>query len=278
MGSASRMTHFNPGAGVGDQRFQPLGEERRVRKHERRIETIDDQARLGQHRLFVGDAAIHRAAGRIHIVQQRIVRPRNAIKKNNQRKHHGEENARQNADGEHAKRCDHCEPELGGSHLPQEAKRRDVDQPERGDDDDGAQRGGGQRRQQRREKEQEDDGQRGGDQPDPLRFAAHLIVDGRARGAERRRKSHQETRADIGHAERHEFLVGVDLLAVFRRKDARGQDLIGVDQDREGQRGRQQRKDILHRDRGDRDLRQAGRHRADHGDPLGRPAQHVRRR
>ena len=74
------MTHFNPGTGVGDQRFQPLGEERRVRKHERRIEPVDDQARLGQHRLLVGDAAIHRAAGRIHIVQQRIVRPRNAIK------------------------------------------------------------------------------------------------------------------------------------------------------------------------------------------------------
>ena len=86
--------------------------------------------------------------------------------------------------------------------------------------------------------------QRGGDQPDPLRFAAHLIVDGRARGAERRRKPHQETRADIGHAEGHEFLVGVDLLAVFRRKDARGEDLIGINQDRERQGGRQQRKDI----------------------------------
>ena len=66
--------------GAGDQFFQALGKKRRVGKHQRRIETIDDQARLGQHRLFVGDAAIHGAAGRIHIVQQRIVRPRNTIK------------------------------------------------------------------------------------------------------------------------------------------------------------------------------------------------------
>ena len=73
-----------------------------------------------------------------------------------------------------------------------------------------------------------------------------------------------------------EFLVGVDLLGVFRRKDARGQDLIGINQDRERQGGRQQRKDILHRDRGDRDLWQSGRHRTDDGDPLGRPPQHVR--
>ena len=63
-------------------------------------------------------------------------------------------------------------------------------------------------------KEQEDDGERGGDKPDPLRFTAHLIVDGRARGAERGRKAGQETRADIGHAEGHEFLVGIDLLTV----------------------------------------------------------------
>ena len=179
---------------------------------------------------------------------------------------------------EHAERRHHRQPELGGPHLPQEAKRRDVNQPERSDDDDGAQRGGGQRRQQRREKEQEDDGERSGNEADPLRLAAHLIVDGRARGAERRRKPGQEAGGDIGHADADEFLVGVDLLAVFRRKDARGQDLIGIDQDRERQGGGQQRKDVRHRECGDRHLRQTGRHRADDRDALGLPAQHGRRR
>ena len=82
-------------------------------------------------------------------------------------------------------------------------------------------------------------------QPDPLRFAAHLIGDGRARGAERGGKSGQEARADIGHADGDEFLVGIHLLAVFRRKDARGQDFVGVDQDGEGQGGGQQGEDIL---------------------------------
>ena len=90
------------------------------------------------------------------------------------------------------------------------------------------------------------------------------------------REPGQETGADIGHAEGDEFLVGVDLLAVFRSKNARGQYLIGVDQDREGQGGRQQRKDILHRDRGDRQLWKAGRHRPDDRDALGREIKHDR--
>ena len=163
-----------------------------------------------------------------------------------------------------------------GAHLPQEAKRREVDQSDRSDDDDGAQSDGGQRRQQRGEKEQEDDGERGGDQPDPLRFAAHLIVDGRARGAERSRKPGQETGADIGHADGNEFLVGIDLLAVSRRKDARGEDFVGVDQDGEGQGGGQQGKDILKADSRDRQTWQSSRHRADDRDALCLQVKHGR--
>ena len=83
--------------------------------------------------------------------------------------------------------------------------------------------------------------------PDPLRFAAHLIGDGRARGAGCGRKPGQETGADIGHADGNEFLVGVDLLAVFVCKDARGQDFVGVDQDREGKGSGQQRRRYLER-------------------------------
>ena len=164
------MTHFNPCAGVGDQLFQALGKKCRVGKHQRRIKTIDDQARLGQRRLFVGDAAIHRAAAGIHIVQQRIVRPRDVIDDIDQRQHHGHENALQDADGEHAERCHHRQPELGGRTCRKKRKRGDVDQPERSDDDDGAQSDGGQRRQQRCEKEQEDDGERGGDESRPTAF------------------------------------------------------------------------------------------------------------
>jgi hypothetical protein len=134
--------------------------------------------------------------------------------------------------------------------------------------DDGTQRDRGQRRQQRREEEQEDDGERGGDQTDPLRFAAHLIGDGRARGAEGGRKPGQEAGADIGHADGNEFLVGIDLLAVPRRKDTRGQDFVRVDQDCEGQGSGKQGKDILQADRRDRQPRQSSRHRADDGDAL----------
>ena len=55
----------------------------------------------------------------------------------------------------------------------------------------------------------------------------------------------------------------------FAAKTRRGQDLIGVDQDRESQGRGQQRKDILHRDGGDGHLGQSGRHRADDCDALG---------
>ena len=111
---------------------------------------------------------------------------------------------------------------------------------------------------------------------DPLRFAAHLIVDGRARGAERGRKPGQETRADIGHAEGNEFLVGIDLLAVSRREDARREDFVGVDQDREGQSGGQQGNDILNTDRRDRQTRQSSRHRADDRHALCLQVKHSR--
>ena len=94
--------------------------------------------------------------------------------------------------------------------------------------------------------------------------------------AECGRKPGQKTGADIGHADGHEFLVGIDLLAVFRRKDARGQDLVRVDQDGEGQGGGQQGKDILKADSRDRQPRQPGRHRADDGHALGLQVEHGR--
>ena len=62
----------------------------------------------------------------------------------------------------------------------------------------------------------------------------------------------------------------------FARKDTRGEDLIRIDQDREREGGRQQRKDILQRDRGDRDAWQSGGHRADDRNALVRPAQNDR--
>ncbi|MFN8471493.1 MAG: hypothetical protein U0822_04680 [Anaerolineae bacterium] len=143
------------------------------------------------------------------------------------------------------------------------AERRYVEQPNTSDDDNSAKHDGRQRREQRCEEEQEDDGERCGDEADPLGFAAHLIVDSRARRARRGRKAGQETGADIGHAERDEFLVGVDLLAVLGRKGARGQDLISINQDRQRKRAGQQRKDVLKRDRRNRHMGQPGRHRAD---------------
>ncbi|MCG3142397.1 MAG: hypothetical protein HDKAJFGB_03843 [Anaerolineae bacterium] len=113
-----------------------------------------------------------------------------------------------------------------------------IEQPERGDDNDCAENDRGQKREQRREKEQKDDGERRGAQSDQLGFTAHLVVNDRARATGCRRKTRQQTRADIRHTNRDEFLVGVDLLAVFCRKDARSQNFIRVNQDCQGERNR----------------------------------------
>ena len=67
---------------------------------------------------------------------------------------------------------------------------------------------------------------------------------------------------------RDEFLVGVDLLAVSRCKDAPSQDTIRINQDRKRQGGGQQREDIRQAESRDRQLRQSSRHLADDRDAL----------
>ena len=73
----------------------------------------------------------------------------------------------------------------------------------------------------------------------------------------------QQTRANIRHADGDKFLIGIDLLSMFGRKDACGEHLVGVNQNRQGQGGGQQRKNILKLDVGERQVWQSGRHRAD---------------
>ncbi len=51
-------------------------------------------------------------------------------------------------------------------------------------------------------------------------------------------------------------------------KDPGGQDLVGVDQDRQGNRGGQQCQDVLEAHQRDRQLRQSGRHCTNDGDPF----------
>ena len=48
-----------------------------------------------------GDAAIDCTTGHVHIIQQRIVRPRDMVDYIDEREHYGDENALQDADGKH---------------------------------------------------------------------------------------------------------------------------------------------------------------------------------
>src|SRR3989304_3276965 len=86
----------------------------------------------------------------------------------------------------------------------------------------------------------------------PRRLAAHLIGDGRAGAAGGGGKPRQQTGADIGHANGGEFLIGGDLLSVPGGEDARGENLIRIDEDPERKRGRQQQEEILKAEGGGR--------------------------
>ena len=67
-----------------------------------------------------------------------------------------------------------------------------------------------------------EDHHRRGHEPGDLRLAADRVVDGRSRIGAADRKSFQQARADVRDAERDEFLIWIEIVAVLHGEAAAG--------------------------------------------------------
>ena len=112
----------------------------------------------------------------------------------------------------------------------------------------------------------------GADEPGELAAGADVLGDGGARAARGDREPLEEPGRDVRDAEDRELLVLVDLLAeaagVAARQDARVGERDEGDPDRRGD----QRLEVLERDVGQAESRQAGGNVADHGHLSARPS------
>ena len=141
----------------------------------------------------------------------------------------------------------------------------ELDQRKAAVDEQRRQRHHGQPRNQRREEQQEQDQRDGGDEAGHLGLAARRIVDGGAGLAAGDREALEQPGEHVSDAERGEFLVGVDFVAVLGGERARQQDALGVGQQGNADRRRQQGVDVPPISDRQGEAGQPARKRADHG-------------
>ena len=108
-------------------------------------------------------------------------------------------------------------------------------------------------------------------------LASCRIVDGGAGLAAGDGKPLEQTGAHVSDAQRGEFLVRVDLVAVLGGECARQQDALGVGEQGDADRRRQQGMDVSPIRHGKREAGQPARKRADHGYAPGFETQRERR-
>lgn len=180
-----------------------------------------------------------------------------------QRTDGGKEQPVEQAEQQHARTSQQRDAELCARRCAQPLQVVDANKVRCGHQHDRGQHRFAEVMKQRGEEQQcQRDGRGGHDQRQRRRRAAH-IVDRGLRHAAGHRKAVGQAGGDIGGAERGEFLLRIDLIAVFLRKAAGDRDGFTVGQQETGKGGRDQLGDVGRMNAGKADAGQAGRQLAD---------------
>ena len=201
--------------------------------------------------------------------EHRVVRAPGPADEVQQRERDRDPDAPEHAEHGDAGERHHRQRELRASPAVQPPRGRDVDQAQDRDDHDGRER---RLRQVVHEAGSDDQEQRqdaGADEAGDLAASADVLGDGGARAARGDREPLEEPGRDVRDAEDRQLLVLVDVLAepagVAARQDARVGERHEGDPDRRGE----ERLEVLERDVGHAESRQAGGNVADHGHLIG---------
>ncbi len=153
--------------------------------------------------------------------------------------------------------------EVGARVAPRLLQDREVDERQHRDHDRRRERRLRQVADQRSERDRGERKADGGVRPGRGRLGPGIEVHDRAREAARDREAARERGAEIGGAQPDELLIGVHALALLRRERVRHRDRLDEADDRDQQRGHEQRLHQLRCERRHRQRRQASRHVAD---------------
>ena len=140
IGSAAMITQRTGGSAAADPLAHPIPEDIGIGEEERRIESVQDEARDLARIRVVGQVVV--ALDPVGAAEHRVVRPPRTPDEGEERQRDGEEDALDDADERDTEEAREGEPELGRPDAPQADHRADVDERQPGGDDDRGERGG----------------------------------------------------------------------------------------------------------------------------------------
>jgi hypothetical protein len=253
------------GASAVQQLVEAIAHVADVEVHQARLGADDERAR---HRFVLRAAlAVRVAAGSRHAAEPRHVRMRRAPDQQDHREQRGEQHALEDAEQQHADQRGHRHPEFEPAELPHAPQFGDVDEALDGDQHDRREHDVRQIGEQTGQQHQaQHDRQRGEDERQRCPCAA-AVVDGRLRQTARDRIALRNARGEVGCAEREQLLARVDFMAVFLGERPRRGHALDVGQHETGERQREHAVDIARAQRGQVEVGQARRQRADRLEP-----------